>query len=230
MGVPDKHERSVMKIIDQITAQLADMSHTLKAFPVLERCAAAGVAVPTNNVWRSVEDLDASLNSAFGELNLHTLDGKRKWEARVRLKGEILASGMVAPPEKKLDERAVTYACNLLRKLGVKLPADNKMFLIRDIDAMSDKISISDRIELKVALDRAGLLDTRGTIVAKPAPAAPNPALVRSIFASELEMDIPASGKISVAALNRAMTARDVAPHRRMRIKELLAAAQVLAE
>jgi hypothetical protein len=54
-----------MKVIDQLTTQLADMSHTLKAFPVLESCAAAGVAVPASNVWRSVEDLDMAVEQRF---------------------------------------------------------------------------------------------------------------------------------------------------------------------
>jgi hypothetical protein len=172
------------------------------------------------------------LNSAFGELDLHTLDDRRKWEARVKLKGEILASGMVAPPEKPIDEKAVLHACNLLKQHKIPMRPNREIFTIGDIDAaaVERKLSISDRLHLKESLRAAGLIDESNTIVVKSAAPKPDPAAVRSIFASELEMDMPASGKISVAQLNRVMSDRNIPTHRRFQVKELLAAAQVLAE
>jgi hypothetical protein len=117
-------------IIDQITAQLQNLNRDLKALPAaldaISACKEHGVVMPPNSVWASLDDLDLSLDRAFGVLDLNSLAGKRQWEARVALKSQILASGMVAPPEKKLDERAVTYACNLLRKHGVKLRLTTK--------------------------------------------------------------------------------------------------------
>jgi hypothetical protein len=233
-------ERTSKMLIDQFSAQLADMSRTVRAFPVLESCAAAGVAVPANSVWASLEDLDASLNSAFGVLDLNTLAGRRQWEARIKLKGEILAAEMVRAPEKAIDEKAVLHACNLLRQHGIPAPTEQRAISDQGYRRRGGRAqafgvrSASPQENLRAA----GLIHESNTIVTKPIAAKPDPAMVRSIFASpslgaptsELELDMPASGKISMAALNRAMTARDVAPHRRMQIKELLAAAQVLAE
>jgi hypothetical protein len=223
-----------MQYIDKLSAQLQTLNREVKALPAalnaLQAPADAGVIVPPDHRFADIYALDAALDLAF------SFDGapmsKPTLERRVRLKNQIVNAGMVDAPEKAIDEKAVLHACNLLKQHKIPLHPDREMFTVGDIDvaAAERNLSVSDRLHLKRSLEVAGLLDTRNTIVVKPVAPKPDPSIVRSIFASELELDMPASGKISMAALNRAMTARDVAPHRRMQIKELLAAAQVLAE
>jgi hypothetical protein len=101
------------------------------------------------------------------------------------------------------------------------------MFVIADIDAMADKLSISDRIELKVALDKAGLLDTDRTALAKAPAPAPNPKLVRSVFA---QLGIEHPHTMSVVAVDRALREHAISGRRALEIKSVIHAAGLLEE
>jgi hypothetical protein len=85
-----------MQVLDKISAQLETMTRDLRAFPVPEACAEHGVKVPSSGTFRDMDQLDLMLNDAFGVLDLNSLAGKRKWQAKVALKSSILAAGLVA--------------------------------------------------------------------------------------------------------------------------------------
>jgi hypothetical protein len=209
-----------MKIFDEMTAKLETLNREVAAAPArldaIEAAKAAGLKAPEGGTWATIDDLDASLNSAFSP------DGKPleplMWEKRVALKRDILAAGLVAEPERPntaTSQGAVRYALRLLKQHGVALPQDNKMFVPGDIAAM--KISPEQKIELKVALEKAGLLDM-GTVVVKASAPKANREAADLIFA---ELEIPPQ-KLHVNALSAFMTQRGIATGRRMQMKEIL--------
>jgi hypothetical protein len=218
-----------MKIIDEITAKLSDMSRDVASIPVVEQLHAAGVKLPASGRFHDLDELDMALIAAFPDTHLDK--NKSLLARRMALKNQILNAGMCGQtdrPMKDADEAtaaAVKYAAVLLKKHGVKMPADGKMFLPGDISAMS--ISLEDRLHLKVSLEKAGLMDMSNTVVSKPIVAKPPAAMVKLIFA---ELELKPVDKIHVNELSRIMTERDVGPRRRIQIKETLSAAGILAE
>jgi hypothetical protein len=213
---------TVLGAIDTLTAKLQSLGREVAAMPArldaIEAAKAAGVKAPEGGTWRTLDELDASLNSAFAP-DGRPLDSVQM-DKRVKLKNAILASGLCAETERPrpANEGAIRYAVMLMKRHNIKLPADNKMFLPGDISAMA--ISPEVKIELKVALEKAGLLDTTDTIVKASAPTKPNTAAAELIFA-ELEI---APQKLHVNALSALMRQRGVETTRRMQIKETLGA------
>jgi hypothetical protein len=229
----------VMIIVDQLAAQVANLASEVKSLPAqldtIAACKEAGVRIPASGKFATLDDLDLALNAAFSP------DGappdKAMMAKRIALKNAIFDAGLCAQTSRpaidgdKAQEAAVKNAVALLKRHGIKIPEGDKMFRVADVDAAAKErnLSISDRFELKTTLEAAQMLDTTGTVLAKaPIEMKPSPAMIHSIFATELQMNTPV--KISVAELNRAMTARDIPVVRRMQIKGILEAARLLTE
>jgi hypothetical protein len=191
----------------------------------LNACKDAGVAVPANGRFASLEALNASLDSAFNK------DAPGYMEKRVALKNKVINAGMlIEQKQNPVNEGAVKNAVNVLRKY--RIPFDAKyMFTVDDINAAAATAGLTptQRIEIKVACERAGLLDLDGTFTSAPMPT-PTLSAARLVF-RQLDLDPPAPGqKITVAALNRAIREKGCDAVRSIQMKSTLHAAGMLAE
>jgi hypothetical protein len=190
----------------------------------LHACREAGVSVPNNGRFTSLEQLDASL-SALDK------DAPGYLERRVALKNKVIQAGMlIEQKQNPVDKGAVQFAVNTLRKY--KIPFDGEhMFTISDINAAAATAGLNptERIEVKIACERAGLLDLEGTFMSAPVPA-PSINAAKLVF-RQLDLDPPAPGqKISVAALNRAIREKSFDAVRSIQMKSTLHAAGLLAD
>jgi hypothetical protein len=191
----------------------------IKAIQAME---AAGIEPPSGGKFASMDALDLQLSSVFDRA------APGYFEQRVSLKNAILKAGLVAEPEKRPDEGAIRYFANLMRKH--KLEFDTKyMLTVPELDRLmaSAKLDPGSRIEVKVAAQRAGVLDLENTAMAQPLPK-PNIAVARSIFGS-LDLDVKPGQLVSLATLNRALTEKGVDTRRRIEIKNALTACGALA-
>jgi hypothetical protein len=220
-----------MQIFDEMITNLQSLSQEVKTLPAaldaISACKEAGVKVPASGTFRNLDALDMELNRVFGTLDLNQMSDKRKWEAKYELKKAILAAGMVNEPEKLPDQGAVQFFANIMRKH--KIPYDGKhMLSIPELDRLMAAASVptSDRLTIKIAAERAQVLNTERTVLAKTRTV--DAQMIRSIFANELMMD--AVAKISLANLNRVLAERDIGTRRRMEIKSILEAAEILTQ
>jgi hypothetical protein len=215
-----------MKLFDQITSQLETLGREVAKAPAqidaLQACRDAGVVVPEGSKFADMDGLDLALSAAFRGPNGAPPD-KIAWEKRVNLKTQIVVSGLVDQPERPQPESvhigAVREAARLMHKHNIRPREDGMMFLPGDISAMA--LSPEDKIAVKVAFEKAGLLDVSNTTVRASAPVRASKEAADLIF-SELEL-VPQ--KLHVNALSAFMTQRNVPTARRMQMKEILGSA-----
>jgi len=223
-----------MQVFDKLTKQLGDLSHQVRTMPAqldaIAACKEAGVQIPSRGQFANLDELDMALNAAFSP------DGKPldspTMAKRVALKNEILASGLcdhVGRPDRDApaaQEAAARYFVNLVKKHN--LPYGGKhMLTVRDLDRImaSANLEPGTRIEIKVAAEKAGVLDLENTALAKPPLAAPSPKLLRSIFA-QIGHEHPAA--ISVVAIDRSLREHGISGTRALEIKAAINAAGLL--
>jgi hypothetical protein len=191
----------------------------------LNACKDAGVEVPHSGRFASLEALDASLHAAFDKQSVGY------FEKRISLKNQIIRAGLlIEQKQKPVDEGAIRFAANLLRKHRIPFDGEH-MYTVDDINAAMAKAELTpvDRIEVKVACERAGLLDTAGTTMSTPMPG-PSINAARLVF-RQLDLDPPAPGqKIAIAALNRAIREKGFDAVRSIEMKSTLHAAGLLAD
>jgi hypothetical protein len=217
-----------MKIIDQVSSQLESLGREVKALPTaldaIQACKDAGVQVPSDCRFPDIYALDAALNRAFSPDGA-PLD-RPKMEARVRIKNQILAAGMVVESERPVDEHAVRYFANLMRQH--KLTFDpTYMLTIPQLNSImaSANLDPGTRIQIKVAAERAGVLDITGTRRPDLLPNVPSTKLVRSVFA-QIGVERPTA--MSVVAVDRALRDHGISGRRALEIKSVINAAGML--
>jgi hypothetical protein len=199
----------------QATAEPATQIEALRA------CRHAGLAVPPNGRFPSLEALNAALDRAFDKAMPTSL------ERRLELKAKIFAAGLVIESV-PINEKVVLTAATMLRKAGIKFDGKH-MMTVGELDAemAAKNLPIEHRLEIKVACSRAGLLDESNIRVTPPAPK-PNVGVTRSIFV-QLGIEPPAPGqKTSLAAVDEAMARRGFDIARRLQIKATLSATGAL--
>jgi hypothetical protein len=183
--------------------------------------AAAEVGIKLSDSGIELEALNTELDRAFPKTHPQSM------HRRLALKAQLNASGLIIEPT-KVDEKAVDAMVRFMKKHDIPVPT-KYIPTIGDLNAAAEKakLSISERLQLKLLCEKAGMLDTEGTMVLAPMPK-PAVNVARSIFA-QIGIDPPAPGrKASLAAVNKAMSDKGFDTRRRIQIKTTLAASGML--
>jgi hypothetical protein len=136
---------------------------------------------------------------------------------------------MIAQTE-KADPKVFAIAMKLIAKAGIELPKDGFRYTLEELNAALDKTTLpgQHRIEVKVAVDRAGLLHASAPVSAASGPS-PRALEGARMVCEGLGLTMPAPGrKLSVGVVDDALASRGFTIDERFRKKAVLSAAGYL--
>jgi hypothetical protein len=182
---------------------------------------AAGIGVPASGAF-TLAELNTALDTAIPRSNTVGIG------QRMTLKESVYAGGLVLEKATTVDKKALVVCGLMAAKGGFPLPKDGP-YSVADFDAIltaaDPPISINHRFEIKLAFERAGLLQG-GAI--EPKQHIPPLKAARQLC-DALGLQVPNGGmKLSTGIVDERMDRLDWNTQRRLNVKILLQSANVL--